>query len=246
MIAMQRAENIAEVLFSLGEVTGQQKDPKALEYLKEASEMYRSRSDRPRLAAALRELGSLTAQIKGPQPAMQHLQESLELLQPPCSGDSRQFAATLRALGTVTALNSDFKKAMEYFEKSLESCPQNDFEDVAHTLYELGRVTAEAGDPSKAIPLLEECLRVRRSLQAEPRYIAATLRELGKATHHAARHAEDLHKALCYLEKALEMKRSIYLDGPSPGTAETLQELASLRAALGHLPEAVQSHKESC
>ncbi len=111
---------------------------------------------------------------------------------------------------------------------------------IASATDALGRVLEEKGAYDKAIPVLEEAVRLRSETGASKADLAASLYELSNAHFYAGHYAEAEKLNL----RVLAMNREIYGE-QHPRVAECLVNLGAIQQDLGHYKEAEKYHRQA-
>jgi tetratricopeptide (TPR) repeat protein/transcriptional regulator with XRE-family HTH domain len=189
----------------------------------------RSLGDRPGLAHALLDLGTVRRLAGDYEDAAGALAESLRIHQDTADGPGQ--ARVLQELAHVQLLSDDYQAAAAGAQQALEICRgTGDKSGQAKALIMLGSSRRLSDDTGAAIKALTRALRICRDL-GDRAGQAHALRQLGDVR----RLTGDLHAAAGYLEQSLGLSRSI---DDRHGQANALTWLGGVRRLTGDYPGA--------
>ncbi|MEP7366181.1 MAG: tetratricopeptide repeat protein, partial [Acidobacteriota bacterium] len=111
---------------------------------------------------------------------------------------------------------------------------------IAAAMDALGRVLQEKGEYAKAIPVLQEAVKLRSAVSGSSAELAGSLYELANAKFYAGEYKE----AEALNQRVLAMTRRLYGER-HPRVAETLVNLGAIQQDLGNYKEAERFHRRA-
>ena len=154
-------------------------------------------------------------------------------------GDLKTRIRVLNELGIAYRSRSEYTTAKYYLEQalSLAKDDENFISLKADTLYELGWIQYDWGNPKKAIAFYEESLELKEKIGNVPGK-AATLHQLAVIYANQG----EVAKAVAFYEQSLELEEKI---GNVQGKAATLHQLAGIYANQGEVVKAIAFYEQS-
>jgi serine/threonine protein kinase len=140
--------------------------------------------EHPDVALSLANLAYMQNELGRPAEALPTARRALGILVSSGDPDSEQFANAYNSLGEALILLGRFADAERPFAESARITRRvlgaRHFE-TAYPLFGLGEAKLGAGDPSRAVPLLEEALSIREESETDPVKVAETRFALARA-----------------------------------------------------------------
>lgn len=184
----------AASLHNIGVVYDLAKDPqKALDFFEQALVLRKELKDEPGRALTLHNIALMHEMQGRYDTALEYMFEHLEILK--TLEDRRALPNSLNSIGKVYLSLGDDKTAATYLNQSREKSAELDMKQpLAHALYNLAKIHIRQNEPGRAVPLLEEHIRIaddlgRFSLQLEGHDLMAEVRAQLDDYKGAFRHA---------------------------------------------------------
>ena len=205
---------------------------KALEYLYQATALYKELKAPKREAFALTEIAGIYNALGEYQKALQHFNQALVLQR--SAGDQKREGYTLASIGGTYKTLGEKGTALEYLNQALVPFrASNDRFGEASALTQIAAIHLSLGDTDKALEYFDQALPLHRTA-GNQNWEAQTLTLIG-AAHHAR---GDGPKALQFLTQALALQRSKNSRG---GEAHTLTYMGNVYSSSGDWQKASDS-----
>lgn len=131
--------------------------------------------------------------------ALDFLQQSLTLNQ--SLGNKTGMGLCLHAIGLIHNSKGDLGAALEYYNQSLKSFQENQtLGFIVEVFNSIGQVFSRKGNPTKALDYFHESLAIIESRDSEPRDMAYTHSQIGRAYHQQG----DFDNASTFLHRSLD------------------------------------------
>ncbi|MBC7925124.1 MAG: tetratricopeptide repeat protein [Bryobacteraceae bacterium] len=156
---------------------------------------------------------------------------------------SADVAGALIALGLLRVDQAKLPEAERLVREGLQKIQQSlpaGHPSLAAATDALGRVLAEKGEYSKAIPVLQEAVRLRSAPNASQADLGASLYELANVYFYAGKYKES--EALN--QRVLAINQAVYGER-HPKVAEALVNLGAIQHESGNYAEAAKFHREA-
>ena len=150
----------ATSLLNIGVAYDLMKEPqKALEYFEQALELKEELNDEAGKALVLHNIGLMYETQKQYEKALTYLFEHLGILEK--MDIQMSIANALNSVGKVYLSMGDYEQATVYLNQSREKAIKlGQKQPLVHALHNLAKIHIEQGYPNRAIPLLEEHIRI--------------------------------------------------------------------------------------
>ena len=144
------------------------------------------------------------------------------------AGDAQGEAMTLNNLGAVGHMRNQYDQAADFYERAIALGRSENVSPrtVAMSVSNLGLIAVHQGDDPRAATLMEEAVRLWRTIGDE-QLLAITLGNLGSLDCRMGRYAE----AASLQEEALALKRKV---GDTLAVAKSLGDIALAEIGLGN------------
>jgi tetratricopeptide (TPR) repeat protein len=158
--------------------------------------------DHPDVALSLANLALLQNELGRPAEALATANRAVSIFLSNGDPDSGQCANAYNSVGEAFILLGRYAEAERPFAEAARITRQAlgaRHVEIAYPLFGLGRVKLAAGDPAKAVPLLEESLSIREEGEHDPVRIADTRFALARALWDSGR---DRRRAIALATRA--------------------------------------------